>query len=722
MNNPPEAFSLSLRQRLLPIILVIAGIGLLLVGLVMASEDASLRSRLMVAGVGLVILVIGVGMNIPAAAQKVVQFADGRISTPDTRPALTEILLLGIWFGLLTGLGEAAFQVVKDLVVQTINVPNITSVDVIWMAPLADAVVFVVIGLLLVIVAWSWPELVSFSVVTFVFALLAFRMMLQLIPGLNDLAEIVLAAGIAVQMARLMKSRSSRLYGLVWRSGSWLSLFRRRPARQSASSNPARANENPLPSRREFLVSTGVTAAGLTLGVTGAKALNEQIKVSQLPPAASGMPNVLLIVLDTVRSHNLSVYGYDRPTTPSLEAFAERSVRFKRAITSAPWTLPSHATMFTGRWHHELSLGWNQPMDNAYPTLAEVLSRQGYLTGGFVANLDFCTAQFGLNRGFLHFEDWPVSLGQTILSTSLGRDISNRGSVREAVGYYDLLNRKNAGEITNDFLRWMPDQSDRPFFAFLNYYDAHQLYLPPEPYDTMFGPRRTRNKFVYYTHAAEIESPWTMSPEEVQAELDAYDGAIAYTDAQLGRLFGELERRGVLDNTLVIVTGDHGEQFGEHDLFGHTNSLYIQTLQVPLLMSLPSRLPSGIEVPESVSLRDFPATILDVLGVEPDVQFPGASLARFWQPTPANTEAASDVLLSEIHSGLGGQEWYPIVKGLMRSAVFEQYHYIREADGQEELYDLDNDPFEENDLAGLEDYSEILAELRASMDALTAPA
>ncbi len=718
MSNLPETFPLSFRQRLLPVLLAIAGAGIMAAGLVVVSGGTS---RLILIAAGLLLVLIGIGLNIPSVARKVVQFADKRISTPDTRPAPGEIILLGIWFGLLTGLVEALFQVVKNLTMQVIDVPNLTSVDVIWMAPLADAVFFAAVGLVLAVVAWSWPELISFSVVTFVFGLLAFRMILQLIPGLNDMAEIVLAAGIAVQVARSMKSRSARLFRFFWRTGGWLGLFRRRSAPQSAS-NPAHMNESALPSRRQFLVSTGVTAAGLTLGVTGAKAVNEQVKVSQLPPAVPGRPNVLLIVLDTVRSHNLSVYGYERPTTPNLEAFAERSVKFRRTITSAPWTLPSHATMFTGHWHHELSLGWNQPMDNAYPTLAEVLSQQGYLTGGFVANLDFCTAQFGLNRGFLHFEDWPVSLGQTILSTSIGRDVSNRSSVRKAIGYYDLLNRKNAAEITDDFLRWMPGQSDRPFFAFLNYYDAHQLYLPPEPYDTMFGPRRTRNEFVYYTHAAEIESAWAMAPEEVQAELDAYDGAIAYTDAQLGRLFGELERRGVLDNTLVIVTGDHGEQFGEHGLFGHTNSLYIQTLQVPLLMSLPSRLPSGIEVLDSVSQRDFPATILDVLGLETDVQFPGASLARFWQPAPANTGAVSDVLLSEIYPGVGGQEWYPLVKGEIKSVVFEQYHYIREADGREELYDLDNDPLEENDLAAQDDHSAILDELRAALDAEITPA
>lgn len=719
MSNQREDFTLSLRRRLFPILLGIFGAGVIALTLITASSGLR-RSQIILIAVGVILIVAGVGLNIPVVARKVAQVAGKYTNHSDLRPQPGEIILMGIWFGLVTGLIEAVFQIVRMSLIQYIDVPSSTSIDVIWMAPVAEIVIFTVISLILALVAWSWPELVSFSVVGFVLAFIGFRTLLLMIPGLNDVGEIVLAAGLAVQIARLIKSRSSRLYRLVRQTGGWLGFFQRQQAKTGVVEASTTINQGDLPSRRQFLLSTGVTTAALALGVYGSKMLPQQIKLGQLPPSASNMPNVLLIVLDTVRAQNVSAYGYGRPTTPNLDRIGERSVRFQRAITSAPWTLPSHATMFTGRWHHELSLGWNQALDTAYPTLAEVLSQQGYLTAGFVANLDFCTEQFGLSRGFLHYEDWPVSIGQTILSTAYGRQVSNVSALREAVGFYDLLSRKNAAEITNDFLRWLPAQTERPFFAFLNYYDAHQLYLPPSPFDTQFGPRRTRNKYVYYTHAAEVESMWTMSPEEVQAEVDAYDGAIAYTDDQLGRLFAELETRGVLDNTLVIVTGDHGEQFGEHGLFGHTNSLYIQTLHVPLLVSMPSQLPTGVEVSDSISLRDLPTTILDVLELENEGRFPGASLSRYWQNTAEESNSAPDPLLSEIYPGVGGQEWYPLAKGEVKSVVLGPYHYIREADGTEELYDLDNDPLEEKDLTISEEYSETLNELRASLDNMLA--
>ncbi len=716
MNEQHEGITLSPRRRLLPILLIIIGAGDIAAALVFGAEGLSTRNQLVMVGAGLVLVLFGIGLNIPQLAHRIVQFAARWTSQPDRRPQPGEIVLLGIWFGLLTGLLEAAFQLVKMLTVQSINVPESTSLDVIWMAPITDAALFAAMAVVLAFAAWCWPELVSFGLVTFVFAFGGFRALLLMAPGLNDLAEIVLAAGLAFQVARLMASRTSRLYAITRRTGGWLYLFRHQQPKPKAVETQEDAPA--LLSRRQFLVSTGATVGGLALGVYGGKLLPEQIKLRQIPLATSNLPNVLLIVLDTVRAQNLSLYGYQRLTTPHLEHFAKRGVVFRQAVASAPWTLPSHATMFTGRWHHELSVGWNSALDATYPTLAEVLSQQGYLCAGFVANLDFCTEQFGLNRGFLHYESWPVSLGQAVLSTAYGRDVSNRSTVREAVGFYDLLNRKDAADITDGFLQWLPDQTERPFFAFLNYYDAHQLYLPPAPFDTMFGPRRTRNQFIYFTHAAEPEAMWSMSTEEVQAELDAYDGAIAYVDSQLGRLFVELESRGVLDNTLVIVASDHGEQFGEHGLFGHTNSLYIQTLHVPLLMALPSRLPTEIEVPEWVSLRDLPATVLDVLGLETAFRFPGGSLARYWQRASEEDAPVSDSLLSEIYVSEGAvQEWYPVTEGEMKSIVSGKYHYIRESDGQEELYDLEKDPLEQQDLAASPEHAARLTELRASLEA-----
>ena len=131
--------------------------------------------------------------------------------------------------------------------------------------------------------------------------------------------------------------------------------------------------------------------------------------MANLPQADSGTPNVLLIVMDTVSAQHMSLYGYPRDTTPNLARLARKGVRFQHARSTAPWTLPSHASMFTGRWPHDLSVGYGQPLDASAPTLAESLRDRGYATGGFVANTLYCSAETGLNRGFIHYEDHELT-------------------------------------------------------------------------------------------------------------------------------------------------------------------------------------------------------------------------------------------------------------------------------------------------------------------------
>ena len=189
---------------------------------------------------------------------------------------------------------------------------------------------------------------------------------------------------------------------------------------------------------------------------------------------APDSPNVLLIVMDTVRAQNLSLYGYARQTTPRLEQFAKTGARFDRAIATAPWTLPSHASMFTGRVAREMSADFRAPLDDMYPTLAETLGAQGYLTAGFVANTYYCNAENGLSRGFDHYEDYQLSLSEFAISASLSRAILNRDAVRRLINYHDVIGRKTAPDINRAFLSWLERQSERPFFAFLNYLEAHR--------------------------------------------------------------------------------------------------------------------------------------------------------------------------------------------------------------------------------------------------------
>ena len=157
-------------------------------------------------------------------------------------------------------------------------------------------------------------------------------------------------------------------------------------------------------------------------------------RVASLPAAAPSSPNVLLVVWDTVRARNLSLYGYGRPTTPNLEKWAQSSAVFDRASSTSPWTLPSHASMLTGRLPHELSADWEEALDGQHRTLAEALSERGYVTAGFVANTYYCGYEQGLARGFARYDDYVVTPREVLISSSLLRVAANRNDVRRLIG------------------------------------------------------------------------------------------------------------------------------------------------------------------------------------------------------------------------------------------------------------------------------------------------
>jgi arylsulfatase A-like enzyme len=599
---------------------------------------------------------------------------------------IPSLLLVAAWFGLLTGFGEVSLLAAKRILLQQFIRfgPNL-----IWMAPLSDLLFFIVPGLILALVAWRWPKAISVRTACLVFAFLSFLSLLLLYSKIHVYAALLLASGLAVQTSRIIAKRPQRFLRLV----------------------------------RKSLVWTLALAVASTALVYGWQNLAERRALAKLPSPPPGAPNVLLIVLDTVRAQNLSLHGYQRPTTPRLESFSKRGARFELAMAAAPWTLPSHASMFTGQWPHELSADWFKSLDDTHATLAETLSAHGYATAGFVANTFYCGYETGLSRGFAHYEDYKVSPQEVLLSSSLGRTIANNSSVRRVLGYERVIAGKDAASVNADFLNWLSRDRQRPFFAFLNYFDAHEVYLPPKPFYGKFSQGRVLNSnAIRHEMRRSLRQDWPeMSPQEVQAEVDAYDETIAYLDYQLGQLFDELQRRSVLDNTLVIITSDHGEQFGEHRLFMHGNSLYSQLLHVPLLLALPSRVPAGVSVPEPVSLRDLPATVLDLVGIENSARLPGGSLARYWDQKSKSSETSADALLSELTGGIFGREWYPAVKGDMKSLVVGQYHYIKNGDGSEELYDLKTDPLELKNLAASDSSKQLFEKFRASVEHLTTP-
>jgi len=588
----------------------------------------------------------------------------------DDRMNIRELGVVALWLGILTGFGELGLWAARRYVFG--GIVNFGP-DLLWMAPLADAVLFVLLalaafGLLRLLKKEAGGERI---VPVLLFAGTASWALMY--PKAHPVALLLLAAGLA---------------SVAWRFlGARLDVFRRLV-------------------RRTAVPAVAVVLL-VALGVRGGGAAAERVGLERLPAAPEGAPNIVLIILDTVRAASLSLYGHDRETTPELERWAQRGAVFDRAFVTAPWTLASHGSMFTGRLSGETGISWMTPMNEAHPTLAEELGEHGYATAGFVANLFYGGRQWGLSRGFLHYDDFPVSPAQVALSSSLVRTVVTNRWLRETVGYHEVLSRKSAPEISEAFLEWSEDR-ERPYFAFLNYYDAHEPYLPPAPYDTLFGPRHLWNLYDHYPERADRREMEQMTPEHLQGERDAYEGAIAYLDREIGRLLDTLEQRGDLANTMVIITSDHGEEFGGHQAngeiaVGHGRTLYAQAVQVPLVIIYPPRVPAGRRVAWRASLQNLAATTLDLAEL-PDDELPGQSFAGDFRARPAGLSPAFVEIQASRRS--------------MKSIVQDGFHYIWSPRG-EELYDLSADPLERRNLAATDTVT--LARLRQAFGAAREP-
>jgi len=462
-----------------------------------------------------------------------------------------------------------------------------------------------------------------------------------------------------------------------------------------------------------------------------------------LPPADS--PNVLLIVLDTVRADHLSLYSYHRATTPHLEQLAKRGIRFDNVRSTAPWTLPSHASMFTGRWPHELGVQWMTPLRGTFPTLAEYMGSRGYATAGFVANTLFCSYDTGIDRGFTHYEDYelgPLAAVRTAfavdvafkavrqLAVNYGRSI-DAGPLRPlqevVLGWVLARDRISARAINQKFVDWLTRRREpgRPYLAFLNYFDAHSPYVPPTIAGHRFGLRPQSVTDAKVLDGWRDVNKLELSPYYRTLARDAYDNCLAYLDEQLGELFEELQRRGELDRTLVIVTSDHGEGLGEHDLFDHGESLYRAEINVPLLIVAPARSRSQGVVSATVSLRNLPATIVELVGLEANSSFPGPSLANLWRRSaPDPGSIAIDEVVSELtgpNPSNPNQGRSPAKRGPLISLANGDFVYIRnEGDGAEELFNDRDDPRELSNRAGVEAFQPVLKSFRERVNQLRA--
>jgi arylsulfatase A-like enzyme len=552
----------------------------------------------------------------------------------------------------------------------------------VWMAPLGEVMLVLPVVGLLYLLGSRWPVLRSLRSVLFAALVVTLTSVLLFANFLHDAAVALFAVGVAWRLA------------------------------QAASARPR------LVARAVFPALATLTGTFVLVGilVNARIALGERQALAALPSARAGSANVILIIWDTVRARSLSLHG-GRARTPNLERLARSGVVFDRAISTAPWTLPAHASMFTGLLPHDLSVGWTAPLDGARPTLAEYLAGRGYSTAAFAANTLYVQWETGLDRGFSRFEDYRITPGQILISTALGRRMVHgrhgweTGMPVRLIGYRDFVGRKRADDVNEAALRWIDGTRDRPWFAFLNYFDAHLPFMPPAPFAGGLGVQRARHGLIArIRHEWERNGYWDMPPDELTGELAAYEESIEYLDDRLGLLLDELDARGLLSTTLIILTSDHGEEFGEHGHFEHGSNLYMEQLHVPLVISYPGHVPPGVRVEVPVSVRDIPATVAELLG-HVTHKFQGISLASLWGR--ADASATLPIVFAELTPGLT-----PDVR--MRAAVTARHHYIRHPSGNEELYDWTTDPGADRDLSGLPEALPITELLRSLVDSATA--
>ena len=620
-------------------------------------------------------------------------------------------LLLSAWCGLVAGLLEVGTIVVRKEAFDANHLYGMSR-HFAWLIPVTNLGVFLAIGLLglsvelglaapkaawLVRVACARPMLLPVFLIAF--------------PRIYTLAWLAVTLGVATRIVPVIDSNRRAF-------------------------------------RRVVELSFPV-AIGSLLFLGASPWVGDWIKRSRestrpMPPP--GSPSVLLIVLDTVAAGHLSLYGYARPTSTTLVELAERGVRFDSARAPSSWTLPSHATLFTGRWMHELSVGWLNPLDATRPTLAEYLGARGYATAGFVANTMFCASDTGLGRGFTHYEDF-IFPEYTALKTAVmvnralavfGRllpIVEERTSLawlRPAVQQIwrsFVYDRKSASAVNRELLVWLSRrrQPQRPFFAFLNYSDAHTPYELSAGRIHRFGvaqpDERQRELIRRWGDLDKIR----LVSKDLPLVVDAYDDCIADLDEQVGKLLDRLSKRGILEHTWLIIASDHGESFGEHTgVFCHGTSLYQTELHVPLLIVPPGGAATKLIVKQTVSMRDLAATIVDLLGFEAGSPFPGASLARYFRPNSgasSKTTEPTQPALSEVVPGFAvNVDAYGLPKKSWPLGALDDgdWSYIRrEGNLHEELFHLSVDANEQRNVARDPAAQPILDRMRQTLLQLT---
>jgi len=478
-------------------------------------------------------------------------------------------------------------------------------------------------------------------------------------------------------------------------------------------------------------------------------------------------PDILFIVLDTVRRDRLSIYGHTQPTTPAFDEFAAGATLFERAISPAQWTVPAHTSMFTGLYPstHQVTQSDNR-LSESYYTLAEILRVGGYHTAGFCNNPLVGVLENGLQRGFDAFFNYAGAAPNRphdVTRSAVRRALSQRWHrfatrMSQSFAQSDWLFRQslnpllvplwtryinytgNTARSIDDLMAYMDarraQHGDTPTFTFLNLMGAHLPYRPPQDYLDRFAPEISQDKaaFKFMTRFNADAARWASPVAEPlqafeRAVIDGfYNAEIAHQDYHMGRLLRHLQASGALENTMVIICADHGEGHGDHDFFGHSFVVYQELVHVPLAIRYPAAFPVGQQITQTVSTRRLFHTVLDAAGITPPFaeDDPNGDIGQL---TLANTGQQH----TTPHEGLVFSEAIPPMTFVnvlehrspelvpqykvkqVRRGVYQDTHKLAVvADQVEGLFDVQADPLETADLSAQQ--QERVSTLQAEID------
>jgi len=452
--------------------------------------------------------------------------------------------------------------------------------------------------------------------------------------------------------------------------------------------------------------------------------------------AEASSPNILLVVLDTVRADRMSCYGYGRPVTPTIDRIASEGVLFKKCVSDSIWTIPSHASIFTGLYPTTHQVGYkNFSLSREFVTLAEALKDKGYQTAGFVAN-PVLSSRNHFSQGFDYYKSYGNSRIDHTAFNLLGNVVWNRIGLltmpppKRYPPHFPFQKGKRLVDDVNNWFR-IEYRNKKPFFLFLNFMDAHFPYQPSEPFKSAFSTLDDDTTFYTRTVKSQgyFRAGYTVSDEDIRKMDELYTASISYIDSSISELVAGLRETDLFEDAAIIITSDHGEYFGEHSPFYlrlfHNFGIFNELLSVPLIIRYPRLIDSGQVVEGQVQNVDIMPTLLHFAGIDSlacPYQIQGKDLLTLAEeggreytfsvfiapPAQRFLRKGQIKRVLATYPGVRFDDWFKDYTALQNG----QFKFVKDSLGKKALFDLTVDAGE------LEEVTEIYPEVAEKMEEL----